>query len=91
MFKKITTDCEIHWDDFNVYALNLSTMVFENSSGFGAEENIIIKIDNDDDKEIAQDCTESQIQGLRENGFTLVYTFYTFDHYLVGYAYTNKN
>ena len=91
MIKKITTDCEIHWDDYNVYALNLSTMVFENTSGFGANENMVIIIDMNSDLELAQDCVESQIQRLRENDAELVYALYAFDHSLIGYVYTNKN
>ena len=90
MIKKITTDCEIHWDDYNVYALNLSTMVFENTSGIGAEENLVIAINLFDEFETAQDKTELELNALRNAGYNIVYALYTNNHYLIGFAYNEK-
>ena len=90
MIKKITVDTEIHWPAYTVYALNLSTMVFENTSGIGAEENMVIVINSYDDYETAQDKTELELNTLRKDGYNIVYALYTYDHYLIGYAYNDK-
>jgi len=81
------TNCEIHWDDYNVYALNVSTMVFENTSGIGEDENLAVVIVEDYDKEIVQDAVEFDIQKIRNSDDKLVYVFYSYDHYLKGYAF----
>lgn len=91
MIKKITVDTEIYWPAYYVYALNLSTMVFENTSGIGAEENLVIVSNlHDNDFEIAQDKTELELNTLRKNGYNIVYALYTYNHYLIGYAYNDK-
>lgn len=90
MIKKITVDTEIHWDDYTVYALNLSTMVFENTSGIGGDENLVIAINLYDDYETAQDKNELELNKLRKEGYNIVYALYTYNHYLIGYAYNEK-
>lgn len=46
------SNCEIDWYyDYNVYALNLSTLIYENTSGFDGEHVFVVKFTGDYDEE----------------------------------------
>ena len=78
---------EIHWNDLGIYALNLSTMQFENCSGFGEEENCVLKhwVENTDEVDIS-----NEIRQKMYNGVEIIFCLYDDLHQLCGYVYVKK-
>lgn len=90
----ITEDVSINWRvDYHVTALNLETLVFEDSNDFCYDDNLTISIEEEfynthdiihvDEMEISD-----VIRDGRWNGINFVYALYCTD-ILVGFVYEN--
>lgn len=89
----IDKDTEVDWcRDYNVNALNLDSLVFENCSDFCADDNVVIHIvapyDVESNAENVDEFDVSDtIEGMRYNGIPIVYALYShIGNYLVGFV-----
>ena len=86
---KITTDQEVDWYKmYNVYALNLDTMLFENVSYLYGDVtiNVIDKDHEDDEEELVQDMLETLLHKKTDKGADIWFALYSESHFLVGYV-----
>lgn len=85
---RITEDCEIDWCvEYGFKALNLNTMLFENVSGIGKSEHLVIRI-VEDNVEFDESDISCEIIKLKSMGFNIVYALYC-DEFLYGYVFEN--
>lgn len=78
------SDCEINWAyDYEVYALNLSTFLYENTSGFFGEHFFVVIFTGDyDENDISVEIRKYQA----DENINVFFALYNDLHMLVGYV-----
>ena len=94
-FHAFTEDTDVDWyRDYRVNALNLNSLIYENSSSICGDDNLIYAIFGSyfqccSESEIDEAFVSKEIDKIKMNGGKIEYALYSKDcHYLCGFVYS---